>query len=84
MNQRTKKSIQEWESLIQQQEQSQLSQRQFCVENNIGYASFAKWRQKLKASNPEFLPINPAKVPSPTAKLSLTMGWGKFSLSLTL
>ena len=47
MSQRTRRSTTEWQSLIEQQAASGLSARKFCDGQQIGYASFCKWRRQL-------------------------------------
>lgn len=42
----------QWQSVVDQQEQSGLSVQQFCSEHSISSASFYKWRQRLSTSEP--------------------------------
>lgn len=84
MNHRPRKSSQQWEDLINKQEQSQLSQKAFCTKHDVSYASFAKWRQKLRSSNTAFLPVSSQEAPAQSSSFSLSMGCGRFSLSVTL
>ena len=37
----------EWEQLIQAYNVSGLSSKQFCLANDLGYASFCQWRRQL-------------------------------------
>ena len=37
----------QWQALVNQQRDSGLSARQFCEQENIGYASFCNWRKRL-------------------------------------
>ena len=37
----------EWEQLIQAYKVSGLSSKQFCLANDLGYASFCQWRRRL-------------------------------------
>lgn len=39
----------QWQTLVDQQRDSDLSAAQFCSQQNIGYASFCKWRNRLSA-----------------------------------
>ena len=41
----------QWTEIIEQQSQSGQTIRTFCKENDIGLASFGKWKQKLKKLN---------------------------------
>ena len=79
-----RRTSEQWESLIQEQEQSDLSQRAFCTEHNIAYPSFTKWRQKLKGGDKAFLPITSPKQNNDNQHFSLSLGWGKFSLTVSL
>ena len=47
-----RKTPSQWQSLVEQQEQSDLSVPQFCSEYSISSASFYKWRQRLATSEP--------------------------------
>lgn len=42
----------QWQSLVDQQKQSDLSVPKFCSEHSISSASFYKWRQRLERSEP--------------------------------
>lgn len=46
---RQHRSRQEWQSLIDQHQQSGLSAAQFCKEQHIPYASFCNWKRRLQA-----------------------------------
>ena len=49
-----RKSPEQWEALVSDQQASQLSAPEYCKQNHIAYASFSKWRTKLKnAANTE-------------------------------
>lgn len=39
----------QWQALVDQQRDSGLSAPQFCSQQNIGYASFCKWRNRISA-----------------------------------
>ena len=43
----------QWVQIIEQQNQSGQTIRAFCKENDIGLASFGKWKQKLAKENSE-------------------------------
>lgn len=83
MNYSKRRTFQQWESLIQKQEQSDLSQREFCIENNIGYSTFTKWRQKSRGGDKVFLPVTSSKTKIQHEHFSLSFGRGTFSLSIT-
>jgi len=83
MHRSTRKSAQQWQQIIQQQEDSPLSQRDYCQQQGLSYASFAKWRQKIKKNNQAFLPIAHEETIRPASNFSLAITWGKFSLSMT-
>ncbi len=47
MAQYTRRTPEQWQTLIQQWQDSGLSAPQFCLQHNIGYASFCNWRKRL-------------------------------------
>lgn len=49
----------QWQTIVDDFVASGLSGQQFCQQNNIKYASFCKWRQRL-LSVPEKTPMNEA------------------------
>ena len=84
-----RRSQAQWQSLVDQWQQSQLSAAAFCKANHIGYASFCQWRKRL-TQQPERPTVNqPAFIDlsslGPTNKagwhIVLNLGDG---LSLTL
>lgn len=78
---RTYRSREQWQSLIQQWQQSDLSASAFCEQQALGYASFCKWRQQLAeeepqatVSSPEFIsvaPLPPGNGPGPQFHLRI-------------
>lgn len=44
-----RRSLEQWQALVEQQQQSNQSARQFCEDNRIGCVSFCKWRQRILA-----------------------------------
>ncbi|WP_185233689.1 IS66 family insertion sequence element accessory protein TnpA [Teredinibacter franksiae] len=42
-----RKSLTEWQALVQKQTNSGLSAAQFCETHDIGYVSFCRWRNKV-------------------------------------
>jgi len=53
MNEQVKHNIrrspEQWQELIHNQQQSGLSARAFCEQRELGYASFCNWRKRLSA-----------------------------------
>jgi transposase-like protein len=47
MQRHRRRSRQEWEQVIEEQEQSGLSARAFCRREAIGISSFYQWRRRL-------------------------------------
>lgn len=45
-----RKSSEQWQSLVEAQQQSGLSATKFCTQNQIAYASFCKWKQRFSSS----------------------------------
>ena len=45
-----RKTPEQWQSLVNQQQRSDLSARAFCTEHHIGYASFCQWRKRLTST----------------------------------
>lgn len=43
----TRRTIGQWQTLVEQWQHSGQSARQFCAEQQIGYASFCQWRKRL-------------------------------------
>lgn len=37
----------QWQALVDQQRESNLTVTQFCQQNNLAYSSFCKWRKRL-------------------------------------
>lgn len=48
---RTHRRASEWQTLISQWQASGLSAPAFCEQQNIGYASFCQWRQRLRSAD---------------------------------
>ena len=43
-----RRSKAEWQTLIEQQQSSHLSQKLFCQQQNVSVATFGYWKRKLK------------------------------------
>jgi transposase-like protein len=56
----TRRTQAQWQTIIEQQQQSGLTIQQFCTEHTISQASFYKWRNRLV----EPQPAKDAKQPS--------------------
>lgn len=50
---RKHRSPEQWQSLIEQWQQSGLSAMAFCQQNQLGYASFCQWRKRLCGTPPK-------------------------------
>lgn len=54
MNERTSKrnrrSLVQWQELIDTQVTSELSAKAFCEQQKVGYASFCKWKRRLSST----------------------------------
>ena len=44
---RPRRSSAEWQAIIDEQAQSDVSAKRFCAERDIGYPSFLSWKHKL-------------------------------------
>lgn len=72
MRTHTRRSADQWQALINEQQQSPLSAPQFCKQHDLGYASFCNWRKRLSTlpanesarQAPDFLAIEPTTEPS--------------------
>ena len=45
-----RRSLEEWQSLIEQQHESKLSQRDFCRQRGLALSSFRNWKRRLSAA----------------------------------
>lgn len=45
-----RRTPEQWQSIIDEQSSSGLSQEAFCKNHNISFGTFQTWRKKLKAS----------------------------------
>jgi len=43
-----RRTPEQWQALVADQKESRLSAPDYCKQNEIAYASFSKWRTKLK------------------------------------
>jgi len=62
-----RRSRAQWKSLIDRHAQSGLSGKEFCQREALSYASFAKWRSKLKPNSgakvEEFIELRAERLP---------------------
>jgi len=63
---RTYRNREQWQSLIKQWQQTDLSASAFCKQQSLGYASFCKWRKQLTEEeqqaatpSPDFISLSP-------------------------
>lgn len=47
-----RRPVGEWQHLIRQQAESELSAKAFCERNDIAYQSFINWKRRLSAELP--------------------------------
>ena len=52
----------QWQALVDQQQQSQLSATAFCKTQHIGYASFCQWRKRLSQAEGRITPSERARL----------------------
>jgi len=46
----TRRTREQWEALVAEHQASDLSAPEYCKQHDIAYASFSKWRTKLKST----------------------------------
>ncbi len=77
MNQQDKRT--HWAGILEQQQRSGLSIRQFCIDNRISYQTFYYWAKKLNQPEPQ-TEVQPIVVTEPVTDSStsviLTFGNG--------
>lgn len=73
-----------WQSLIHQHRESGLSGAQFCKQQEIPYASFSKWRQRLSEDVPQSTPAVSSAQASGFIDLSTLAGAEDRLWSITL
>jgi len=59
MKRYTRRTPEQWKSLVSEQQKSELSAPQFCRQFDIAYASFSKWKNRIvndEIDKPETLP----------------------------
>ena len=58
---RKRRTPNQWQALVNQWQQSDLSALGFCKQNQVGYASFCQWRKRLEQDP---LPVSDAAAES--------------------
>ena len=90
----TRRSQEEWQALISQWRQSNLSATRFCKQHHLSSASFYKWRQRFEAAAhpgrnnqgapvPDFIDITALSSPAERSGWNIVLNLGD-GLSLTL
>ena len=69
-----RRSQAQWQELIEQWQQSQLSAAAFCQSHGIGYASFCQWRKRL-SQQPDPSPHQPAFIDLSSLGSTNKAGW---------
>lgn len=66
----TRRTADQWQTVVNEQRESGLSAPRFCEHHNIGYASFCQWRKRLAEPNPSsaaFVALEPPmQLPAPS------------------
>ncbi|HDY8011848.1 TPA: helix-turn-helix domain-containing protein [Vibrio vulnificus] len=76
MDQQSKRE--HWAAILEQQQQSKLSIKQFCSEQNLSYQTFHYWSKKLTQPEPEtkVQPIVVSELTASTSCVVLTLSNG--------
>ncbi len=77
-----RRSKEEWRQLINQFEQTELSDTEFCQQQNIPYQSFAKWRSTLRSKHAATL--SPFIEITPDPSLRQTVGSSDWAIELVI
>jgi len=81
----TRRSAQQWKTLVDEQKTSGLTATAYCQQQGLGYASFCQWRKRLDSASaeaveslPAFIAVEPAPEPSsdPHWVVQLQLGSG--------
>lgn len=59
-----------WNNRISEWEQSGISQRKYCKEENISYPAFQYWRKRIRIKSNQFVEL---KIDSDTVNQSITI-----------
>jgi hypothetical protein len=79
----TKRTLHQWQQLIEQQQNSELSIIAFCKINKLPTSNFYKYRARLqeKLPEPKFIKANSIIKPTAHSDITLTFGQAKLALS---
>ena len=80
----TKRTLHEWQQLIEQQQNSELSIVAFCKENQLPTSNFYKYRARLQGQKPEPKFIKANSMIKPTVHSTITLTFGQAQLTLPL
>ena len=79
------RSSSEWKVLLERQEQSGLSQREFCRREGVSLSSFSRHRRELLARSNAFVELRPYDVePLPQPESSSTVQGEPWSVEVSL
>jgi hypothetical protein len=78
MTRRPRRTPAQWQQIVDQQASSGLAARQFCNANDLNYAVFCKWRNKLAGISAAFVDVSalvaPTSIPAWDVELELGAG----------
>lgn len=77
-----RRSSSEWQQIIDDQAQSDLSAPQYCQQHGVSYASFSKWRQHF--SNLNASPDTPQSDFIDLSQVPALSGSGRWNITLCL
>jgi len=73
---KTRRTRQQWQTIIEDFEQSGLGIQDYCQQNNVAYSSLAKWRSLLKHQKDDGQPHAISFIELPETSTRLTeSGW---------
>jgi len=85
---RPRMTREQWADLIEQQQHSDLSIEAFCQEQDIGFASFGKWKRRLSTAGAKVKndtqqsDFKPVHVKNPPPELPADQGVATITLSI--
>ena len=67
---RPRRNASQWQTLVAHFEESNLTIKDFCEQENLARETFNRWRNKfsLETSLPDFIELQPPAAPSPSTK----------------
>jgi hypothetical protein len=79
------RSSSEWKELLKRQEQSGLSQREFCRRESVSLSSYSRHRRELLARSNAFVELRPSDIePLPQSEPSSTVQGEPWSVEVAL